>query len=354
MRYKKWLINCIRILFIIGIVILLNRIFIPKYSTENQDGRITREFYQEKTPIDVLAVGSSTVYNAVSPDYLWQEYGFTSYVRANASQTMWQSYYLLKDALRTKTPSLVIADMSFMKYGEEFVEEPSNRKTIEGMRNTLIKYECIKASMWEEEQPVTYFFPIFRYHSRWKELSSADFLQAFSSKEITYDGFLMEFDIPDEQTVYEMEEQQDYSFPQKAVEYLDKMTKLCSEKNIPLLLMKTPTYVNNWYPEYDEYLEKYAAEHGIKYQNFDDDKEKMESCLRTDYIDDGSHLNIVGAEKFSKFLGSYIQENYEISDRTNDEQIKKIWDKKAARYNQDKEEGLKGYKEKLSKLQLTD
>lgn len=352
MNVRKILINFIRIMVILFLIVAVNRIFIPKYVSDNQDGRVTKEFYDVKTDLDMIALGSSTVYNGISPDYLYQQYGFASYIRSNASQTLWQSYYLLKDALRTKTPEVVLVDMSFMKYGEEFVEEPGNRKTIDGMRLSKDKYDCIKASMWEGEEPITYLFPVFRFHSRWKELTTEDFYYAFTEPQVTYQGYIMQFDVPEEQTVYEKEPKESYEFPEKAWLYLDKITELCKQKNIPLLLMKTPTYTNNWYDEYDELLTAYAEKNKISYVNFDWYKEEMGNNLRIHYVDDGSHLNNAGAENFSKFLGKYLTENYTMTDHRQDADFDRIWKNYVIRYETDKAEGTKLYEKRLNELGL--
>lgn len=335
----------------------LNRIFIPKYINDNQDGRVTAEFYREKTAPDILFFGSSTVYNAISPVWLYEKYGYASYVRANASQPLWQSYYLLEDALYDCKPGLVMVDMSFMKYGGDFVEEASNRKALDGMRFSKSKYDCIKASMWEGEQPVTYLFPVFRFHSRWKELKKEDFLYALKQPDVTYNGFIMQFDIPDEQVIYEKEPRESYDFPEKAWEYLDRICDLCRKEEIPLVLMKTPTYVNNWYDEYDSALTEYAGKQGIEYVNFDWYKEEMGNNLRTDYVDSGSHLNLVGAEKFTSFLGGFIREYMENSSgrafsHEGDTKFDKIWEGKVLRYERDKAEGMKVYERRLKELSL--
>lgn len=353
MKFKTILINCIKILLIVSLTIFLNRLFMPKYITENKDGRVTEEYYNEKTDLDVICFGSSTVYNAISPDYLWDEYGFTSYTRANASQTLWQSYYLMEDALKSQKPDVILLDMSFMKYGEEFVEEPSNRKTIDGMRLSKSKLDCIMASMWEGEEPITYLLPIFRYHSRWKELTKDDLIYAFHNTEVTYDGFIMEFGLPDQDpVVYDMEEKDSYDFPPKAYQYLDKIVALCKEKEIPLLLMKTPTYTNNWYPEYDDNLRKYADANGVVYTNFDDYKKEMGIDLFLHYNDGASHLNVTGAEVFSAFLGQYLKSNYSIENHKGQETYENIWDKKLERYERDKEAGLPIYQKKLEERGL--
>lgn len=343
--------NLILVILVVVIAVLLDHIFAPKYLDENLDGRITREFYEEKTGLDVLGLGSSTMYNAVSPVYLWGEYGFTGYVRSNASQTLWQSYYLLVDAIRTgHKPSLVVLDVSFMKNGEEFVEEPSNRKAIESMRDPLAKWQAVQASKYSQEQPLSYFFPVLRYHSRWKELDGDDVRYAFDQPLVTYNGFLMEFSVPEEQNIYPREPIEDAAFPEKAVDYLGRIIKLCSEKNIDLLLMKTTTYSNNWHEEYDELMEDIAKENGLSYINFDALSDEMGIDVRTDYIDDGEHFNIVGAEKFCRVFGQYLEDNYDLPDHRGEEKYDSVWNGKLDAYNKARAEGMGEYNKAVENI----
>lgn len=340
------------LLLIVILTSLLDHIFIPKYIDENIDGRITAEFYNESVPLDVIGLGSSTMYNAMSPVALYRDYGFTSYVRSNASQTVWQSYYLLKDAIKYNKPKLVIFDVSFMKYGEEFIEEPSNRKTIEHMRDPLAKYNAVMASKYEQEQPISYYLPILRYHSRWKSLSANDLKYAYDYPEVTFDGFIMESRVPKEQHIYAPEALEEAVFPQKAEAYLDKIIELCRREDIQLLLMKTPTYVNSWHAEYDELLTKKASENGIVYINFDTTSENAGITVRTDYIDDGEHFNISGAEKFNHILGQYLKDNYELPEHSSENEIKSVWDEKVQKYETEKEKALKEHEQYVTDLGL--
>ncbi|MBQ9606419.1 MAG: hypothetical protein IJV16_04510, partial [Lachnospiraceae bacterium] len=138
---------------LIGVILLyvLSLVFSPKYISENQEGRITAEFYRETTDLDVVFFGTSTSYCSIAPPYLWHRYGFTSYTRACDSETMWQTYYLLRDTVKYNKPDVVVCDMSGIKFGEEFVEEPANRKIMDGMRFSADKLKCARVSMHEDE-----------------------------------------------------------------------------------------------------------------------------------------------------------------------------------------------------------
>lgn len=350
---KSKIVKIISAIILISMVFsVLDHIFIPKYVDENQDGCITREFYDEKTKLNVMGLGSSTMYNAMSPVYLWEKYGITGYVRSNASQTLWQSYYLLEDAIKYNRPELVVLDMSFIKYGEEFIEEPSNRKTIEGMKNPFAKLGAIESSKYSEEQPLSYYLPVLRYHSRYKELTAEDVKYAYNRPTVTYDGFLMDFSIPEEQNIYEPGAAEETEFPEKSMKYLNKIMDLCEKENIQLLLMKTPTFVNSWHSEYDDMIEKIANERNLTYINFDAYADTMDLDVRRDYVDDGSHLNLVGAHKFCDVLGDVITNKYNLSDNSGDKELVAIWNDKASKYDEAVSKGMKEYEETKDELGL--
>ncbi|MBO4336602.1 MAG: hypothetical protein J5842_00840 [Lachnospiraceae bacterium] len=312
---------------------VLDGIFTPKYITENRDGNVTAEFYDVETPLDVVFFGSSTVYNAVAPDLLWEKYGFTSYTRANASQTLWQSYYLIRDTVKNNRPKVITLDMSFMKYGEDFFEEASNRKAIDGMRLSPDKMMCARASMWKEESLYSYIFPVLRFHSRWDELKGEDYRYAIKRPQVTYDGFIPEFGRVEHPEEFDPIIKDDFSFPAKSEKYLEMIIDYCAKEDIPLLLMKTPTFINTWVPEYDRQLETIAGEHeNCDYVNFDESAGVIGLKRDEDYIDGHSHLNVDGAEKFSGFFGQYIRDRYDLPDHRGDDTYSTVWDDRYTRY----------------------
>lgn len=355
MKIKKWIKICIKIAVVVLAVMFLNRLFMPKYVSENQDGRVSEEFYQEKLPVDVIFTGSSTVYNDVSTITLWQEFGITSFVRANASQTMWQSYYLLEDSLSVQTPELAVLDVSFMKYADEFAEEPSNRKIMDGMRFSKSKLDCIRASMYEGEHLVEYLLPIFRFHDRWRELTAEDFIYCFAETQVTYNGYLPSFEVqPADKGPWEQGGKDSYEFGRKSVEYLERAIKLCQENDVQVLLIKTPCYRSDWYPQYDENVGEIAAKYGVNYINFENRIADIGLDFTIHTNDGGGHLNAVGAELFTGYLGSILREEYALSDHRQDPAYASVWEQKTARYEKEKEAGMETYWQCLKELKETE
>ncbi|MCR5734106.1 MAG: SGNH/GDSL hydrolase family protein [Lachnospiraceae bacterium] len=327
----------IKVLLIILLVYLLNRLFTPKYETENLDGRITREYYKEKLDTDIIFVGSSTVYSGISPMVLWQEKGYTSYDRSNASQTIWTSYYMIEDAIKYRKPELVVLDVGFIKYDDDFCEEPSNRKAIDGMRLSRSKIDLIKAASGKDEKLSEYLFPVLRFHTRWKELTSEDFLYTFYDRDVTYNGFLFDFRETETLPAHDGYAHGDeVVISPKNLEYLNKTIELCRDNDVELFLMKVPSYSDNWSLGYDRRIGEIASNSGIDYVNFDPYSDEMGIDYRKHSPDEGSHLNTTGAEIFTSYLGDYIKDHYDITSHSNDPKYEKVWEKKLVRYENDK------------------
>ncbi|MCR5672471.1 MAG: hypothetical protein K6F87_02005 [Lachnospiraceae bacterium] len=327
MKIRKIAINLIKIILIVFLVITLNRIFMPKYINENPDGRITQEYYPFSRYCDVLFVGSSTVYSGIDPRVLWDEDGISSYIRANASQTMWISYYMTEDALRCHKPELVCLDMTFIKYDDDFVEEPSTRKSLDGMRPGISKINCIKASMGEDEKMAEYIVPLFRFHSRWKELTWDDIRYAWYFKNVTKNGHLPDDTTdPADSDVLEYFGSADRISP-KNEQYLRKTIELCRDNDIQIMLFKMPSLSGNWSSMLDERIEDIANEYNVSYINFDAYNDDIGLDYTVDTPDKGSHLNSKGAEKFSRYLGDHIKDRYVITDRRGEKGYDRYWNK---------------------------
>lgn len=351
-KMKKICIILLEIAFVVIAVLFVNRLFMPKYVSENQDGRITQEFYDEKTPVDVVFVGPSTVYNAVSPVWLWERYGFTSFVRGNASQTMWQSYYMVEDAIHTNKPKVVVADVTFIRHSDDFVEEPSNRKALDGMRLSRTKINAIKDSKAEVEKLSDYLFPLFRFHSRWNALSTEDLVWCFKDDPVTYNGHLMQFETsPTAFGFTGYGERDEYELGQKGVAYMRKLIELCQANDITIILMKTPSGTPNWALQYDAQIIEIANEYHVGYVNFDMLADEIGLDYKAHSPDEGRHLNTVGAELFTNYLGDVLKTSCStLTDHRMDAGYADVWNQKVSRYEYDKAIGMTVYATEIEKI----
>lgn len=348
MRNRKLVRGFAVVLLVAVTLFVLQRVLMPKYVVGVVEGALIGEYYQDEKNHDVVFIGDCEVYENFTPAVLWQEYGINSYIRGSAQQLIWQSYYLLEDTLRYEKPQVVIFNVLSMKYNEP-QKEAYNRMTLEGMRWSISKVKDIQASMMPEEHFVEYVFPILRYHARWNELTMDDLRYAFHTPRISHNGYYMRVDVKPAENVPEGKVLADYSFGENAWNYLEKMTQLCKENDIQLILIKAPSLYPYWYPEWEEQIEDYAAENELPYLNFLENAEKIGIDYTTDTYDAGLHLNLSGAEKVTRVLGQYLAQECQVPDRRDEEKLVESWEKKLEFYEADRRSQLTQQEIKIEK-----
>ena len=374
----------ITIIVSLGIFFLLfaglQRLVYPKYASGVLEGNFTAEYYEETTNHDVVLIGDCEVYENIDPIYLWSNYGITSYIRGNAQQLPWQSYYMLEDTLRTEVPKVVIYNVRALTCAEPQREE-YNRMTLDGMRWSGTKRKAVQVSMCEGEAFMDYVFPLLRYHSRITKLTKEDLTYFWKPRKITHNGYYMRIDVlpasesdvadtawllgdSDEEGEEEIEDpwaeiegaeeeadaefapatsevKEGTPFGSRPMEYLDKMRSLCEEKGIRFILMKAPSLAPQWYPSDNQQILDYAEKYHLPYINFYDLLEETGIDYETDTYDGGLHMNLSGADKLSKYLGKVLASEYGLEDHRGEPVYDKVYNEKIHFYEEIKRQQQK-------------
>ena len=320
------------ILVFIALFSLVSAILTPKYATDLVEGGMLSQYYREDKHHDVIFIGDCEVYANISPLEMYREYGITAYVRGSSQQLLWQSYSVLEETLTYETPKAVVFNVNAMRYGEP-VKEEFNRLTIDKMRWSKQKIDIINSSMTEEETFLSYVFPILRYHSRFTSLTAEDFTYLFKTKDNTHNGHLINRNVKPMGKLPAKRKLANYQFAPICYEYLEKMTALCKEKGIELILMKAPSQYPYWYEQYDAQIADFAKKHGLRYYDFTKEVETIGLDFQTDTYDAGLHLNLQGAQKLSRYFAGILAKNHGIPDRRNDPEISALYEEKLIRYD---------------------
>lgn len=319
---QKWNIVLRCIAFCVVFALLFGQLtrYLRRYDDETNE---IHAFYQEpKDSIDVLWIGSSPLLRGVSPMLMYQEHGFTGYVRASALQAPAVSYALLAESLQYQKPEVVVllCDNLFQTY--DYAEREGDlRRALDGMKFSAHKWSVIqKVTKADERQTsLSYLFPLFRYHERWKELDMANLepqklLQHSIRKGQVYlhdvapqvypDGFMQ----PTGETV---------TFDADAYAYTEKSIALCKEKGIDVVLVHLPKV--SWSFEKSQAMTQFAKEQQVPYIDFNAEEIQQEVGIlpEQDYYDKG-HVNTKGSAKVSKWLGAYLAEQYDLPNHHGD------------------------------------
>ncbi len=297
----------------------INRILSFKFD----DGivQIRKLYKHEKNSIDVLFLGSSHVFLDVNTQTLFDEYGMASYVLSGSVQPFWNSYFYLKEALKTQKPKVVL--LEGLAADSDFSHSDHSRiiKNNFGLNNGLLKFEALLVSSPKNRRD-DYFFRYRLYHSRYKELNKSDRRDyyekgRFRDSKGFFSAFgVRKFDRPD---TFVTETEETSPMNRKQEKYFKKIVKLCKKENIPLIVFVSPYLLDSGNQKKYNFLGKLSEELSVPFINFNHTGwyEKAGLDFSKDFMDT-SHLNYSGSIKLSKLLGAYIKKNFDIPDRRGD------------------------------------
>ena len=339
---KKCVFSILRAVVFLSLLVVslyyINKMMVPKYIMSNSNWPTTttyNQFYEmEDNTVDVLIFGSSVMMNGFSPQTMYNEYGIRSYNLASEQQSVFLSYYWLKEALRFQKPKAVIMDTMMLfnmrHWNPLNLKEPLTRKCMDPMKWSEVKREAVaKISELDPSQSeLSYYLTNIRFHDRWKELKEYDIdleevryteLKGFSPLTQKGGKAYKPFQ-PKDSNVRDV--------PMNSImkEYMDKMVALCKENGITLILITMPGTTMN--DSRNNILTDYAKENGLDYYNLCEEKLYNSLKLRTPGENIVGHGNIWGAMKLSRYFAKKLSKEYNIPSVTDEqyEETKEFFD----------------------------
>lgn len=322
--------SIIRIAVFMSILMLILGYVNKVFKVKDSDGIYSvAKFYElEDETVDVLIIGSSHAFIDFNTGTLWDEYGMAAYNLGGSNQPMWNTYYYLKEALKTQTPEIIVLEGYRIMYSEDYIDDSYIIKNNFGLKWSFDKINSIKVSS-PKERWVEFMLEYEQYHTRYTELSSIDFLKNQGDR--LYDdwkGFCCIMGTTQLEKVDVGGVTDRTALHTKTEEYYRKTIELALERNIPIIVVISP-YAGIYEQEQQIYnsAEEIASEYGVEFINCN----LMTDEIGLDYsvdVAEISHLNHRGSRKYSKFIGEYLKNNYTISDRRGDEAYES-WQKDA-------------------------
>ena len=255
--------------------------------------------------IDVLFLGSSFAYCDWNPEIMYSASGLTGYVMAGSEQTPSISYWYLRQALKTQSPQVVV-----MEGTSFFFEMYQNYTQINlGYMPWGMNRACAIFDAAEPEKRLGLFFDLYFYHDRWKALGREDIAKIFTPAQADANkGYTFVDNVYDVSgdTPYRREPTKDAAAYAKHLDAFSKITRLCRERGIDLIVTINPTY-SQCAPEVYEKLRSdlAAIDPEAGFVNLSNSFDEIGLDLKTDLYD-GGHLNFSGACKFSEWTGRFL------------------------------------------------
>ena len=302
---------CISFLLILAMLLItLSYIFAPKnYWEELRYGQkpiVNSVLDEPDDSIDVLFLGDSLTYSAVSPMEIWRRQGFTSFVCAGAAQPMSSSEELLREALEKQRPKVVVF-------------EP----------NSLYRKKKADTGLSARLESL---LPIFTYHDQWKKIDKTLFSGYFNVKETDdFKGFKYKNNAKSGKTSKYMKKTGKIKkMPDFNEAYFKSIVDMCREAGTELVMISIPSR-KCWNYEKHNGVQAISEKYGVEYIDLNLMNDMVSIDWETDTRDKGDHLNYSGAVKISGFLGEFLKERYSLPDRRNDSDYTQ-WNEALDRY----------------------
>ena len=248
---------------------------------------------EQPDSLDYIVLGDSESYSSVSPMELWEKYGFAGFDCGIGGQKIQDTYYLLQEILKVQNPKVILLETNLL-----FRNQTAGTVT-----------EELADRIFGE---LVY---IYQYHDIWEKLifpHLAD--KAESAMADTYNGMPIYTNIKGYTGgayVHVTSSVKQIGKLQRI--FLDKITELCKDQNIQLILYSAPSPVN-WSFEEHNGIAQYARENGLVYLDLNLNTQKIGIDWETDTRDSGDHLNIYGVVKTTAYLGAYLKEHTSLTD----------------------------------------
>lgn len=268
-----------------------------------------RSFYEQpKNSIDVLMMGSSHIHCDVNTAKLWEDYGIAAFDYSGAEQTMWQTYYYLREALKTQKPKVIVMDFYSVARFKDDYQYDFLYENLQGLKPSLNKLSLFVASC-QVGRMDDYYPDFFTYHNRYEELTDEDFAALLGKEDLAaFKGYTPYCAVlPQDKPVFG--EYGADSLTAKSEKYLIKTIELAKKNDIELFFIAAPYIAEIKDIEVFNRISEIASEYGIEFMDMNYHYDDIGLNFETDF-NDYSHLNYEGSCKFTDFLAAQLFSRY--------------------------------------------
>lgn len=322
---------------LIFIILLVGTTYALRTSGDIKD--IFNGFYAEKSDsIDVVMIGSSPVYPFYSGALIYGEKGYTCYPLSSHVQRPAAAIPLIKEAKKHQNPDLFVFEMRMYTMEDDRMEEKLAfaRGVTDNLKYSLNRVNTINRMIPSSEDRLSYYLDIFKYHSNWRSVSDINQLKSvFGQRKSLTKGFFIRDDVEalkeaerllSLDRIRELKDSgETMPIPKEQEEILYELLNYLRDNEIKGLFIVSPYDLSEEQMLMYNYTKKIVESYGFEFVNFNEYYEEIGIDFETDYYDGGSHVNILGAEKCSRYLANLLGQ-YGLKDHRGDRKYYS-WDK---------------------------
>lgn len=350
--WKKRLLCTLRVLLWAFLLVFVLRVTanVLCVSSENELNRAGEGLYRQRPgSIDVVYVGPSHVYSSIIPQLIYDEYGITGYNFSTAAQSLANTYWGLREAIRLQHPKVAVVELICATADPAERQAPLYYSGMARMLSPFSPYKTLavpdllrrEAESFEVATQVNAgaagkmswldFWRLTSFHTQYGDLSARSFKDIWGPRRYAESwGYApryekVEPEKPKEQELTELN--QDLSA--ETLELLEKMKHAAEKSGTKLVFMVAPYPTNSREDRLYGQLHHWAEENGIDLLDFNQ-MPQLDIDYTTDYWDN-THLNYFGAQKVSRAMGRYLSETGLFEDHRQEKGFDR-WNQRAGNY----------------------
>ena len=276
------------------LLVLLSLAFFPK-GNRLEDGIQEPELYgflgEPENSLDVVVLGDSIPLCSMIPPRLWRDFGYTSYVCASTAQKLCQSEKLLTVFLKSQQPKFVLLETDQL-----YLE-----------MSTLDVLQCNLEGL----------LPVLRYHDNWKFVRPSQMLRTpdYSCRDSLKGYHLRKTIDALDPEAYMLPTEETEPISSAAEAGVRRIKALCDRAGAKLVLYTAPNAAT-WNTPRHNAVQALADSLTVPY--LDGNLEVTNLVWQSDTLDKGEHLNLLGAEKVTAWLGTCFASTGLLEDKRGD------------------------------------
>ena len=349
MTKKSWIKGIIFIAVVLWM--LLHLTYILRTNGDVKD-RFVGFYAEKKNTVDAVIIGSSPVAPCISSPMIYGDMGVTMYPLSSNMQRPVAAKYLLKEALKTQDPELVIFEMRMWTAADEDLlgNMAHTREVTDNLKYSANRVDAINAMVSDKSERLNYYFDIFKYHSNWKTLFLwSQFRTLFYSYPDDLKGSAVETDVGPADYPASVDSQDKMPIPAEQEDYLLDLLDFLKEQKLKALFVITPYSATDDEQKMINYMSDLITSKGYDFVDMNCHLDEIGIDFQTDIRDYGTHTNVIGAEKVTRWFEGYLKENYAdkgialVNDHRGDKKYSS-WDKAYEKWLSDYESGVETIK----------
>ncbi len=326
-NFKKSFKIITRSVIFLVLLITLNELFRFIVMPPSYARYILGELNNKNNNYDCIVLGASHGRSAINPYTLDKALNCNAINMSIPSETVKDSYYLLKESCRKNNPKMVVFDMDYQYWYKLRQNEYWETFIYEQLDFSSIKLEYIACNLLEKDFRVgltrwAYYF--INSNINLKENIKLKTSKAYWNNELSVvnnkdaggsyvgKGYFYRDDTNGGKGKIKKVCFDTNNLEKDVVHYFKKIVQFCKKKGIRLVCVTSPitpaTLNYGDYKTVHNYFDKLCKEQGVEYYDFNYVKDSILHFDNTDFVDYDGHMKGRLAEPFSVILAKVIKE----------------------------------------------